>query len=186
MESLSHNFAQGQIVMIHGVIGNGPQLGYIYLSVFPQNSFLHTDIDDLAHQTTGFFVIGNHFALQRHRQLVDEGRIHKFGFCGMETGLVELPGLFIAGNDAHIVTCRHALFGGHGHGEGPTGDQILGSLVAGIDTNGDFLLLADAALGSVHGVGSTVSIVCCDDINGHGIAHGLGTEVFSHGYISYH
>ena len=78
VEGLPHLFSQRQIMMVHRVLGDGLQLGNIYLAVFTQHRLVGRYIDDPAHQTAGFRIIGNKLTLQSHRQLVDQRRIHKF------------------------------------------------------------------------------------------------------------
>ena len=173
MEGLAHLFAQHQVVVVHGVIGNGPELGNIHLAAVAQDGFIGGNIDDLAHQAAGFRIIGDDLALQCHGKLVDEGRVHKFGFDSMEAGFGELIRLLIAADDAHIVAGGYPFCGGHGHGEGLPGDQILGGLVGGVHADGDLPILADAAPGGVHGIGGAVGVVGADDVDRHRVTHGL-------------
>jgi hypothetical protein len=44
----------------------------------------------------------------------------------------------------------------------------------------DNLRIRHTAPGSVHGIGSTVRIVSCDDKNRHGVQQGLGSEIVAH------
>ena len=40
MECLAYLFAQNQIVVVHGIVSDGPQLGHIYLAVLAQYGFI--------------------------------------------------------------------------------------------------------------------------------------------------
>ena len=116
-ERLSDLFAQNQILIVHGVKGDGPELAHIHLAVLPQHGFVSRHIDDSPHQAAGFGVVGDHLTLQRHGQFIDEGRVHKFGLRRMETSLGELVRLLVPGHEAHIVTGCHMVGRGHGHRE---------------------------------------------------------------------
>ena len=50
MEGLAHLLTQYQIVMVHGIISDGPQFGGVHLSVFAQNGLVSGNIDDLAYE----------------------------------------------------------------------------------------------------------------------------------------
>ena len=78
MESPAHRFPQNKIVVVHGIVGNGLELGCIPFAVFSQNGFVGADIDDSSHQSSGFFVVGNDFTFQGHGQFINERSIYKF------------------------------------------------------------------------------------------------------------
>ena len=46
MKGLSYLFSQNQIMMVHGIIGDRAELGYIYLSILAQHRFINADIED--------------------------------------------------------------------------------------------------------------------------------------------
>ena len=123
-ERLSDLFAQNQILIVHGVKGDGPELAHIHLAVLPQYGFVSRHIDDPPHQAAGFGVVGNHLALQRHGQLVDKGRVHKFGLRCVETGLGKLVRLFMPGHEIHVVTGCHIIGSRHGYRERLTGNGL--------------------------------------------------------------
>ena len=54
MECLAHLFTQCQIMMVHGIIGDGLQLSNVYFAVLTQNGIINADIDDSSYQTGRF------------------------------------------------------------------------------------------------------------------------------------
>ena len=53
-ERLSDLFAQNQILIVHGVKGDGSELAHIHLAVLTQHEFVGRHIDDPSHQAAGF------------------------------------------------------------------------------------------------------------------------------------
>ena len=180
LKRLTDFFAQNQIVVIHGIVGDRLELGNIHFAVFIQYGFVYGNVDDPAYQAAGFGIIGDQLTLHSHRQFINQRCVHKGGLGSVEACLGKFVRLLVTGDDAHIIAGCHILCSGHRYGKCFPRKDVLGGLVVLADTDGDLCLLADTALGGIHGVRCAVSAVSGDDVHRHRVTHGLGSEIFSH------
>lgn len=181
VEGVAHLLAQHTVCVVDGVKGDGPQLVRVDLSGLVQHGLVGAHIDDLPHQAAALRVVTHQAALHRHGKLVDERRVHKFRLGGVPAGLRHLVRHLVAGLDAHVVAGNHLLRRGHADGKGLACQDVGGGFMTFADAHAQFLVLADAAPGCVHGVGSTVLIVGSQDKDRLGIGPGLGSKILAHG-----
>ena len=102
--------------MRDAVIDDGIELFGIDLAIFIKNALVCADVDDLS-DANAVFVEFEKLTLNRHRQLVDDGRVDAFALGRVEARFCELVGLVVSRNDADIVAGNDGLCRGKAEGK---------------------------------------------------------------------
>ena len=179
-EGLADGVAEGDVVMAEGVVGDGVEFAEVDLAVRGKNLVVDGDVDDLADEAAGSRIVALYTAFEREGQLGENGRVNALAFLGVPAGTLDFVGDVVARHDADVVGCNEVVNVGNADGERALRKQVGGRLVVVADTDGDLVLLADAAPGGVHGVWDSLLVVSADDQHGHGVKRCFCTNVLSH------
>ena len=119
-------------------------------------------------------------ALQRHRQLVDERRVHRAGLAGVEAGLLHLGRLAVARDHPHIVGGDGVGRVGKADGEILPGQDVGRSVVVFAEAEHHLAGVVQAAPGRVHGVGGAVGVIGAHDQHRQRVEPGLCAKICPH------
>ena len=132
-----------------------------------QNNIAETDL--FKKNLVALLVIRYHFALQRHRKLLDNRGIDHLRAHGRKARFGKFVRLFIARYNAHIVA-RHNLFRGrHTYGKGLRGEDVFRGFVSLRNANSDVVIGENSAPCSIHRIGLALLVVCRHNQHRHRI-----------------
>ena len=162
-ECRTDGIAEYNIFIVERVKGYRACLRDIDRTVFIEHTLVYLYVDYLAYHAARLRVIALESALERDRQLLDQRCVYKLRALCVKARAGEFVGDIIAGNDAHIVACRHMLCISHADGESAARKNVLSRAVSGADAHRQLVFLADAAPCSIHSAGRAVLAVCGKD-----------------------
>lgn len=182
-ERLPHFFAEDAVGVGGGIIRNRLDFSQIDLSVFIENVFVRTRIDDFPNDVRAAVHVGAAFgetAFERERIFFEHRGVDVRTFENVQPGFRDLVRKLVSADDAEKVGYGFRLARTEAHRKGFALFDVFRCFVARTEANRDFVLFPLAAPRGVHRVDRSVFVVCGDDENGQRSDDGLGTEILSH------